>query len=376
MRAYSLTHLSDDVLLRELAGFLARDRVTTAALLARIAEVDQRRLHVPAGYPTMFAHCVGGLHLSEDATDKRIQAARAARRFPVLFAALADGRLHQTAIRLLAPHLTAENVDELVAAATHQRKSVIESLIAQRFAQVAAIVAAARVPSAPPAPPSLSPAPYQVNAHVAPPAEVPPPPPALAPTSPPPAAGRIRLHVTIDGSTRDKLHRAQALLSHAIPSGDVAQVLDRALDALIRQLEKRKFAATDRPPATPRQPRTRRLAGPGERAVPAHVRRAVWERDGGQCTFVGTGGHRCGSTRLLEFDHVDPVARGGQATVDRMRLRCRAHNQYEAEKMFGADFMQARRDGSRRQRASGGDKPPPSRDDCVVRDRWRMMGAP
>lgn len=67
MRAYSLTHLRDDVLLHELTALLARDRGTTAALLARIAEVDQRRLYVPAGYPTRFAYCVDGLHLSEDA---------------------------------------------------------------------------------------------------------------------------------------------------------------------------------------------------------------------------------------------------------------------------------------------------------------------
>jgi 5-methylcytosine-specific restriction endonuclease McrA len=73
------------------------------------------------------------------------------------------------------------------------------------------------------------------------------------------------------------------------------------------------------------------------------VKRAVWERDQGRCTFVGSGGHRCGARKLLEFDHVDPVARGGQATVERMRLRCRVHNQYEAERTFGAAFMKGKR---------------------------------
>jgi hypothetical protein len=133
MQNYTLAHVSDAVLLHELASLVARDRVTTATLLAHIAEVDSRRLYVPAGYPSMHAFCVDELRLSEDAALRRIQAARAARRFPALFKALADGRLHLTAVCLLAPHLTPENADELIEAATHRRKSEIEAVLARRF---------------------------------------------------------------------------------------------------------------------------------------------------------------------------------------------------------------------------------------------------
>ncbi|HET7904545.1 MAG TPA: hypothetical protein VFM17_08290, partial [Candidatus Eisenbacteria bacterium] len=133
MRHDSLTHLSDEALLRELARLVAHDRVTTAALIAHLAEVDARRLYAPAGYPSMHAYCVGELHLSEDAASKRIQAARAARRFPILLDALADGRLHLTAVCLLAPHLTPGNSNDLIAAARHRRKSEIEELLLRRL---------------------------------------------------------------------------------------------------------------------------------------------------------------------------------------------------------------------------------------------------
>ena len=136
---------------------------------------------------------------------------------------------------------------------------------------------------------------------------------------------------------RDDLRYAQELLGHQIPSGDVAQVLHRALKALIPQLEKRKFAATDKPRSTPPRPTASR------RHVPAHVRRVVWKRDEGQCTFVSESNHRCQERRALEFDHIDPVARGGQATVATIRLRCRAHNQYEAERAYGPEFMRQKR---------------------------------
>jgi hypothetical protein len=42
------------------------------------------------------------------------------------------------------------------------------------------------------------------------------------------------------------------------------------------------------------------------------------------------------------------VARGGEATIQGIRLRCRAHNQYEAERVFGSGFMAQKREGARR----------------------------
>jgi hypothetical protein len=83
MRNYSLTHVSDAVLLRDLAALVARDRLTTAELLSHIAEVDARRLYAPAGYSSMHAYCVEELRLSEDASSGA--SARRARRGRFLF---------------------------------------------------------------------------------------------------------------------------------------------------------------------------------------------------------------------------------------------------------------------------------------------------
>ncbi|MEO5618344.1 MAG: hypothetical protein ABIS67_11270, partial [Candidatus Eisenbacteria bacterium] len=94
MKSYSLSHLSNQVLLRSLAALVAQNRATTADLLAHIAEVDARKLYLPAAYPSMFAYCVGELRLSEDSAFKRIRVARKARQFPAIFEAIADGRLH------------------------------------------------------------------------------------------------------------------------------------------------------------------------------------------------------------------------------------------------------------------------------------------
>lgn len=131
-----------------------------------------------------------------------------------------------------------------------------------------------------------------------------------------------KLQVTIPESTCEKLRQARDLLRHAIPDGDVAAVLDRALTLLVTDLLKHRCGAVARPlPQSGPPGRTRHIS--------AAVKREVWRRDGGRCAFRGDS-QRCSETAFLEFHHVIPYAEGGVATVGNIELRCRAHNQYEA----------------------------------------------
>ena len=66
----------------------------------------------------------------------------------------------------------------------------------------------------------------------------------------------------------------------------------------------------------------------------ASVKRAVWARDDGQCSYAGNGGRRCEARGFLEFHHLTPYATGGSASVENITLRCRAHNEYEADRFF------------------------------------------
>src|SRR5262245_20400456 len=113
MRRSELKHLRDEDLHRRLAEAFRRDNLTTAEVLALLAEVARRQLHLRAGYDSMKAYCIGEFHLSEDAARKRVHAAHIASNFPALIDAIADGRLHMTAVRMLGVHLTPANVDDL-----------------------------------------------------------------------------------------------------------------------------------------------------------------------------------------------------------------------------------------------------------------------
>ena len=375
MRAFTFDHVSDETLLADLAALVETDRRTTAALLAHLGEVDERKLYLPAACSSMHTYCVRVLNLAEEVAFKRIRAARIARRFPVIFDAITDGRLHVSGVVLLAPHLTEENVDEVLAAASHRTKTELEELVARLAPRPDLPERMTRVSGAGDENQAL-----QVDLD--PPGRLLDPDPPRRPLDLDPAPARLKarspdryaLEVTIDGATRDKILRAQAILRHRNPSGDLAQVLDYAFDAALEKLEKEKFGKTSRP---------RKVKARGEDADPRHVpnevRRVVTERDGEQCGFVSDDGVRCTERGFLELDHRTMVCRGGQPTAEEMRWRCRPHNQFEAERLLGADFMRAKRDQARKHRdraAGASDAEEPARERPVDRAGDRNRGTP
>jgi len=196
---------------------------------------------------------------------------------------------------------------------------------------------------------------------------------------------RYRVQLTIGAETNEKLRRVRDLLRHQVPDRSLEKVFDLAITRLLANLEKEKFAATARPerrhsPAKPRKmprgvakmtnakapcpPEPREGRAPAAKAptapappadllldelpsktstpsvrrrsryIAAAVRREVWQRDEGRCTFVGLHG-RCAETSMLEYHHCEPFAVGGEATVAGVKLLCRAHNALEAERYFG-----------------------------------------
>jgi 5-methylcytosine-specific restriction endonuclease McrA len=342
MDKFVRTHLADHSLLRDLATHFSDEHAAVATFLADLAETDARKLYLPAAYDSMHSYCVGELRMTRHAAFRRITVARTAREFPVLFHALAGGKLNLTAVLLLRGYLTPETAGELVSAAAGRTKDEIRLLLAERFPKpdVPTIVREVATPAAGPGSAVLQLALERVGPGRS--SDVPVgagPLPATRARVDPLSPGRYALQFTVDQGTHDKLRYAQALLGRALPSGDVAKVFERALDVLVHALEKRKFAKSD-------QRREQRAAENG-RHIPADVKRTVWERDGGRCTFVSEQGKRCDACTSLEFDHVEPYARGGRATVGNIRLRCRAHNQWTAEQVYGERFMAGKRAAQR-----------------------------
>jgi len=354
--------LDDETLIHRLKALVGRDRKLSAHLLMHLAEVDVRGLFRDRGYSSLFGYCVQGLQMSEGEAALRIRAARTARKFPKLFERVEQGEVHLSAIGVLSPVLTEDNQETLISAAVRKTKVEVEELVASHRPGPAAKDMVRKLPDrcSPPqdrvratrrgsghgsvtaslfereAPASTETKEGSDASH----GEARPQPARVTPLG----QERYRIQLTADRALRDKLEAAKALMRHQVPDGDLNAILDRALGLLVDKLRKEHFGQVKRPRAKTRPTRQ------GSRHIPSHVRREVAARDGMRCSFVGTDGHRCTETGMLEFHHEDPYARGGPPTEANIRLMCHSHNALLAEWDFGQAFMRSKQQRARSHR--------------------------
>jgi len=336
--------LSDRDLLARLDTLAGRERETTVEIVAHLAALEMRpSAYAARGYGSLFTYCTQALRLSEDAAYNRTVAARACRRFPVILDLLASGAMSLTSVRLLEPHLTTDNSEAVLAKAANRTRREVERLVAELAPRPDAAASVRRLATVTP---STVPTVADPVPNPAPPSPAPPDPPQGAfrdtprPVVQASAPQRYRVQFTIGEEAHDDLRRVQALLRREIPDGDPGRIFARALRLLLEKVEKRKLGASRYLPTrfgTGRSVTGRKGTGgtAAARHVPAAVRHAVWRRDEGQCAFHSTEGKRCTERTFLEFHHIQPYAMEGPATAANISLRCRRHNQYEAEMIFG-----------------------------------------
>jgi hypothetical protein len=142
---------------------------------------------------------------------------------------------------------------------------------------------------------------------------------------------RFLVKFTASRVMREKLEHACDLMRHANPKGELAVVLERALDLLIAELEEKKQGRTRRPQKQPRPAK--------ESHVTRAARREVVGRGGWRCSFVANDGRRCDALSFLEFDHETPKGRGGESQAKNLRILCRAHNRWAAERVYGKEHV-------------------------------------
>jgi 5-methylcytosine-specific restriction endonuclease McrA len=373
---YRLQSLKDAELIAALPLLAQRDNEHTADLLAHLAELDERKLYLGLGFRSIWEYCTLGLGFCETTAWRRYTAARVCRRFPEAFAKVARGELHLSALAAVAKHLTAENSSQLFEVCQRQSIRRVEELIAARFPVLDIRDSIRRLPArgspeisnCEPTSPSESRAsgagcdwkqnPLQIgsgreqgpNLDAIAAAGTASPPPAGRASAEPLSADRFGIRFTADAEFLDLLEQVRDLAGHRDANGDLLSTMKAALAAYRGELLKDRFAVGRKPrvvvaiaTTTAKVTRSREAAKSSttRRRPPSAVARTVYERDGGQCTYVAPDGRRCSSRRLLELDHIEPHAAGGSESSDNLRLRCRAHNQHYARQYFGRGYMRS-----------------------------------
>ncbi len=338
---WQLDEISDQGLVGSLNALLITNAAAEARIVAHLAELDARRLHLKHE-PSLFQYCQKRLGLSDNQAYYRIAAARIAREFPVVFGMLERGEIHLTNLAPLTKYLTREDHAELLHEAGRLSKRELLRALARRAPR----------PDVPSQIRKLRPQPGAVSAG---------PTGSLEPLS----ASSYRLQLNTSATLKDKLELARDLMSHANPTGDLAVVVERALDLLIEKLHQQRFGQTARPrrPSQERQARSLDRSKPARAHarsqppsrprshIPNETRRGLVARDGLCCSHVDEDGRRCSARAFLQIHHDEAWAKGGADTLDNLRLLCAAHNQWLAEQEYGAWHMKR----ARAQRAQSGE---------------------
>jgi hypothetical protein len=305
-----------------LADLLRREHLAMADFLVALADFDQQKGWRDLGFAGLFPYLHRELGLSKAAAFYRKTAAELVQRFPEVVEPLRAGELCITSVVELAKVLTPENRAEVLPrflrCSKQEAKAVAAELAPEPSPPRRAVVTPLPALPAAQAAPSVETTSQMVHPDEplrpdAAPAPAAPPRPEAVPLT----ADLRRLHVTVSKGFLAKVEAARSALSHSHPGASMEEVLEAGLDLILaRETRKRTLVARPRPAppvaATPANPRH----------VPAHVRRAVYKRDAGRCSWPLDAGGACGSTLRLQLDHVVPVALGGASTVENLRVTC------------------------------------------------------
>ncbi len=366
IKAYfeSLEGLTTEALDRSAEQLVREEKRNVALVIAHIAEISRRKADLECGYTNVFEYCVKRLRLSEGSVALRLQVANVSRRFPQLLMALADNRISLTVAGHLAPHLSEDNVEKVIADCDGMTKRAVEEYLVE-------------VRPKPVFKPSIRKRPSSSKESEKAPAEeqkealrneetLSPPPPSPSPSLLEPARTDVfNFRFSADGDFKEKFERLAEVLGVENPLKNMAKVFERAVDIslekkdpkkkLERRLEKERKLG-----AAPEKSRPDEISETGEeenaksRYIPSGVRERVFECAGYQCQFRAADGTRCSSRTGLEIDHERPFAIYRSHEEGHLRVLCKRHNLFQAERVYGAAFIQAKIDEKNNGRREAG----------------------
>ncbi|TDI45128.1 MAG: HNH endonuclease [Acidobacteria bacterium] len=346
--------LSSDELLRSAQKLVVSENTSIAKLIAHLAEMSSRKTALKLGYNSLYQYCIEGLNLSEGAVPARIHVANVSRRFPQLLVGLAERRISLTVAALLAPHLTEDNVEQVISdCAGKTRKKTEEYLVAikpkpvfepsiRKRPATTALDPSPRDTTAPAPAPSMSPSlSSPVLNH--PPVETP----KSSPSILQPARPAIfNFRFSADMEFKDKFERLAEVMGVENAQKNMAVILEKALDIALekkdpkKKLERRRKRQSSAKEKSRSNEVTEKDEPAKSRYVASEVSERVHDRDGYQCVYLGLDGRRCTARVGLQLDHRKPFAIFRSNDEADLRILCASHNLLEAERVYGPAFIQ------------------------------------
>ena len=332
----NLENLSDKELLARTHEVIHEERKMTVKVLWHLRELERRQVFAARGFASLFDFCVQALGFSEGAASRRIRAMRLTREVPGVAKAIQSGQASLTTVSYLQSFLQQERKLRQKAYTAEEKEALLKAIENKTKTQCEKFFYSISPASALP----------RERARVI-------------------SEELTELRFHADQELMNKLERVRGLLAHKVPGASYGELFHRMADIALAELDPMErmrargnavgaseVKAEEAPPAeagavstspeneAPCQIEPERRVPQDWRYIPVALRRFIWKRDQGKCTYVDPDtGRACTSRYGIEFDHTLPLAQGGTTCAENLRLLCRAHNVYEATQSFGTDVM-------------------------------------
>jgi hypothetical protein len=310
--AYStLQNLHDNELLEETKKLVETERETTTFILHSFAEIESRRLYAQRGYPSLFAMAVEYLKYSAGAAERRISASRLLRQLPDVERKLTDGTLNLTVVAKAHTFFQAERRIHPKTYTLAQKREILASLENKSSREAEREL--------------LKISPLQLPNE----------------TVRPLSDSHTEIRLVVSKELLEQLNQLRDHFSHANPGMSFTGLVEvLARNAMRKSAKKADGSIATQTEASGITTAKFALPAPVKSAVPSPLRRQVWIRDGGCCTYRDPVTlRRCRARSFLELDHISPRAFGGAHRLENLRLVCKAHNQLHAIQCFGKKKM-------------------------------------
>jgi len=316
MSSTNLEALSDEELLASAQCVYRRSREITALLVRHLVLIEERRLHLKAAYPSLYEFCVREWGMSNSSASRHSTAAKLAAKYPQILERLSANRLHMSTLVRMKHFIDDDTVDELLDLIEGKSRYEIDELLADLSPEADMPSRMRKLPE------------YRTRDSFG--------GRRRRRDLEPMGDARYRVEFTADRELRDAIEHVRDLMRYTNPTGELLEIIRFCVRAGLDLLKRRRMGVVRSPRSGPdgNRPRLKKT-----KAVPAAVRRAVFARDGEQCTYHDESGKRCCATTLLELDHIISPLHGGLDTVENLRVRCFAHNRLHAEEVFGKAYI-------------------------------------
>lgn len=303
----NLMALSPDELDQNMISLAQQERKLLAEVLLTLREIDRRRLYLKLAYGSLFDYLTKHIGYSAGSAQRRIDAARLMGEVPEVKTKIEQGKINLTQLSLMqravrqvklsGKSVTRELKQELLTCLETKTQTESEVLVAQSLDL-----------------PRIEKTIQKTQKDES-----------------------VRLEITLTKKQFELLEQARAIVSHAVPSGDLAKVIEYLATQVIAkkgdnttwesQRESRThFAATLAVNSQELPPHLRPMPV-ARKPIPASIKKRIFARDT-RCTHVDhKTGRLCGSTWQLELDHIQPLYAGGGNAAENLRILCRRHNQ-------------------------------------------------